>query len=277
MQNEKSSESEDQLVRLTRIMAALRDPRTGCPWDVAQTMTSLTRYTIEEAYEVADAIAKGSPEEICDELGDLLFQVVFYSQIADEDGVFNLQDVARAICEKLVRRHPHVFAGEAPPDEAGLNAQWEAIKAHEKQKRDSHARSLLDDVPRGLPALKLAYKMQKRCASVGFDWPDALPVLAKVREEIDEIETELISPEKDQAAIEEEIGDALFAIVNLARHCKVDADSALRQASHKFAGRFNAVESLATDNKQSLAEIGLEEMEQLWQEVKQREASTPDR
>ncbi|WP_414829838.1 nucleoside triphosphate pyrophosphohydrolase [Alteromonas sp. H39] len=273
MQNEKNSESEDQLARLTRIMVALRDPKTGCPWDVAQTMSSLTRYTIEEAYEVADAIAKGNPDEICDELGDLLFQVVFYSQIADEDHIFDLQDVARAICEKLIRRHPHVFAGESAPDEAELNAQWEAIKAQEKQRKDSQYRYLLDDVPSGLPALKLAHKMQKRCASVGFDWPDVLPVLAKVREEIDEINAELIATEKDQAAIEEEIGDALFAMVNLARHCKVDADAALRQASHKFARRFNAVETLAKERKQSLSTLSLHEMEKLWLEIKQQQSS----
>ncbi len=269
MQNEKSIESEDQLARLTHIMARLRDPQTGCPWDVAQTMSSLTRYTIEEAYEVADAIAKGDPDEICDELGDLLFQVVFYSQIADEDGEFSLQDVAWAICEKLIRRHPHVFAGEEAPDEAGLNAQWEAIKAQEKQSKDTQSRLLLDDVPSGLPALKLAHKMQKRCASVGFDWSDVKPVLAKVREEIDEIEAELIAAEKSQAAIEEEIGDALFAMVNLARHCKVDADTALRQASHKFSRRFNAVETLAIQNKQPLHAMTLQEMEALWQQVKQ--------
>lgn len=269
MSNEKNSNSQDQLARLTHIMAALRDPQSGCPWDVAQTMSSLTRYTIEEAYEVADAIAKGNPDEICDELGDLLFQVVFYSQIAQEDGSFNLQDVARAICEKMIRRHPHVFAGEAAPDAAGLNVQWEAIKAQEKQSKTDY---LLDDIPRGLPALKLAQKMQKRCATVGFDWQEVQPVLAKVREEIDEIDAELSATEKDQSAIEEEIGDALFAMVNLARHCKVDADAALRQASHKFTRRFNAVESLARRTGRSLDELSLGEMETLWQEVKQQKA-----
>ncbi len=268
MQNENSSEPEDQLDRLTRIMAALRDPESGCPWDVAQTMSSLTRYTIEEAYEVADAIATGSPDEIRDELGDLLFQVVFYSQIASEDNTFDLQDVAKAICDKLIRRHPHVFAGETAPDEAGLNAQWEAIKAQEKQSKKQRQEYLLDDVPSGLPALKLAHKMQKRCASVGFDWPEVKPVLAKVKEEIDEIEQELDATEQDKAAIEEEIGDALFAMVNLARHCKVDADSALRKASHKFAGRFNAVEALASSRGESLSSMDLEEMERLWQQVK---------
>ncbi|MEC9275056.1 MAG: nucleoside triphosphate pyrophosphohydrolase [Pseudomonadota bacterium] len=311
MQNaNKAKLSETQ--RLLDIMAQLRDPQSGCPWDVKQTMESLTRYTIEEAYEVADAIATGDMHDIKDELGDLLFQVVFYAQIASESSAFTFDDVAQSISDKLVRRHPHVFANALASEGVGdtnenvkvertllsdsaLNAQWDAIKAQEKQlkkqrlKQDNEAieNSILDNVPKGMPALMYAQKLQKACAKVGFDWPDAVPVIDKVREEVEEIQQELdfkqraqgalntgVSPlnsgvPDNQQAIEEEIGDALFAMVNLARHCKVDADTALRNASNKFANRFKGVERLAAEQGDKLDALTLDEMEALWQQVKQ--------
>ena len=302
-----------EMQRLLKIMAQLRDPQSGCPWDVKQTMESLTRYTIEEAYEVADAIANGDMHDIKDELGDLLFQVVFYAQIASESSAFTFDDVAQSISDKLVRRHPHVFAkplaSEGVSDtnenvtvertqlnDSALNAQWDAIKAQEKQlkkqrlKQDNEAieNSILDNVPKGMPALMYAQKLQKACAKVGFDWPDAAPVIEKVREEVEEIQQELDTKQRllsassadekpssndkhdNQEAIEEEIGDALFAMVNLARHCKVDADTALRNASNKFAYRFKGVERLAAERGDKLDALTLDEMEALWQRVKKQ-------
>ena len=312
MQNaNKAKLSETQ--RLLKIMAQLRDPQSGCPWDVKQTMESLTRYTIEEAYEVADAIANGDMHDIKDELGDLLFQVVFYAQIASESRAFSFDDVAKSISDKLVRRHPHVFANALASEgvsdtnenvtvertllsDSALNAQWDAIKAQEKQlkkqrlKQDNEAieNSILDNVPKGMPALMYAQKLQKACAKVGFDWPDAAPVIDKVREEVEEIQQELDFKQRalntgvaplnsgvpdNQKAIEEEIGDALFAMVNLARHCKVDADTALRNASNKFANRFKGVERLAAEQGDKLDALTLDEMEALWQQVKQSSSS----
>ena len=305
-----------EMQRLLKIMAQLRDPQSGCPWDVKQTMESLTRYTIEEAYEVADAIATGDMHDIKDELGDLLFQVVFYAQIASESRAFSFDDVAKSISDKLVRRHPHVFANALASEgvsdtnenvtvertllsDSALNAQWDAIKAQEKQlkkqrlKQDNEAieNSILDNVPKGMPALMYAQKLQKACAKVGFDWSDAAPVIDKVREEVEEIQQELDFKQRaqgalktgvvplnsgvpdNQQAIEEEIGDALFAMVNLARHCKVDADTALRNASNKFANRFKGVERLAAEQGDKLDALTLDEMEALWQQVKQSSSS----
>ena len=306
-----------EMQRLLKIMAQLRDPQSGCPWDVKQTMESLTRYTIEEAYEVADAIATGDMHDIKDELGDLLFQVVFYAQIASESRAFSFDDVAKSISDKLVRRHPHVFANALASEgvsdtnenvtvertllsDSALNAQWDAIKAQEKLlkkqrlKQDDEAMepSILDSVPKGMPALMYAQKLQKACAKVGFDWPDAAPVIDKVREEVEEIQQELDFKQRaqgalktgvvplnsgvpdNQQAIEEEIGDALFAMVNLARHCKVDADTALRNASNKFANRFKGVERLAAEQGEKLDALTLDEMEALWQQVKQTSSSS---
>jgi ATP diphosphatase len=269
--------------RLLAIMTQLRDKKSGCPWDVKQTMESLTRYTIEEAYEVADAIASGDMGDIKDELGDLLFQVVFYAQIANEQDAFSFDDVAQSISDKLVRRHPHVFGGTDSGDalsDASLNAQWEAIKAKEKRAKKATSNSILDNVPSGMPALMHAQKLQKVCAKVGFDWPEVMPVLDKVREEVDEIAQEIDIASKSESseagdtlplnhdAIEEEIGDALFAMVNLSRHLKVDADTALRKASNKFAARFKGVEQLAREQGTELDTMSLEEMETLWQTIK---------
>ncbi|MBD3585881.1 nucleoside triphosphate pyrophosphohydrolase [Salinimonas sp. HHU 13199] len=269
MYSEKHSKTDNtQLNRLLDIMARLRAPN-GCPWDKKQTMASLTRYTIEEAYEVADAIASNDSEAVRQELGDLLFQIVFYSQIASENGTFDFESVAQAIADKMIRRHPHVFS-DTPVDENDLSAQWEAIKASEKS-RSSHSDSIFDDIPSGLPALKLAHKVQKQCAKVGFDWNTVQPVIAKVREEIDEIEAEIDAQQFSQQRVEEEIGDALFAMVNLARHCNVDADAALRQASHKFTTRFRHIEQRAREQELSLQALDLTDLEQLWQEAKAAE------
>jgi len=301
MQNANNSEL-PEVKRLQEIMAKLRDRESGCPWDVQQTMESLTRYTIEEAYEVVDAIAKGEPSDIRDELGDLLFQVVFYSRIAEEEGNFTFDDVAKSISDKMTRRHPHVFGDPSsqPSNEEDLTAQWNSIKAQEKALKQQALKqnlnatsntngdkqafsSLLDDVPVGMPALMYAQKLQKACAKVGFDWPEVAPVLDKVREEVEEIQQELDAETLNQQALEEEIGDALFAMVNLARHCKVDADTALRNASNKFAKRFKVVESLAyklasddltvknrepESDASPLANMTLDEMEALWQQAK---------
>ena len=295
------------MARLLSIMDALRSDDGGCPWDQQQTMESLTRFTIEEAYEVVDAIASGDIDDIRDELGDLLFQIVFYAHIAQEDGQFDFDDVATAISDKLVRRHPHVFAQEQTSVKTGaktsqsvfsqqelsqeglsqedLSQQWEAIKAQEKAERKAVKQAktdssqphrvnnepLLDSVPKGMPALMYAQKLQKKCAKVGFDWPDTLPVVDKVEEELEEIKQELYASTRNQDAIEEEIGDALFAMVNLARHCNIDADTALRKASIKFAKRFSALEDLAHAQHDSLTDLSLNEMESLWGKVKAKE------
>jgi len=275
MQNENSSDLPD-IKRLQNIMARLRDPLNGCPWDIQQSMQSLTRYTIEEAYEVADAIAKGQQDNIRDELGDLLFQIVFYSRIAEENGDFSLNDVAKSICEKMIRRHPHVFdtSVQNTMDGQQLAAQWDKIKAREKSQNGTQPKSILDDIPGGMPALMRAQKLQKACAKVGFDWPEVAPVLDKVREEVEEIQQELDAETINQQALEEEIGDALFAMVNVARHCNVDADSALRNASNKFAKRFSLVEQAAKNDGSALENMSLDEMEALWQKAKELTASS---
>lgn len=267
MSSAKKASELKQTERLLDIMAKLRHPQDGCPWDVKQTMPSLTRYTIEEAYEVADAIQSGDMQEIRSELGDLLFQVVFYAQIAEEAGEFSFDSVAESISDKLERRHPHVF-GDSTVDESELSVQWDKIKADEKAQKGIVETSILDQVPAGLPALSLAQKMQKQCAKVGFDWAEIAPVLDKVREEVDEIQVELDAKQINHQAVEEEIGDLLFAVVNLSRHANVDADTALRSASHKFAHRFRAVEQLAREQQRDLSTMSLTEMEALWQQVK---------
>ena len=273
MSNEKPSESANQnLNRLLQIMTRLRGPN-GCPWDQKQTMASLTRYTVEEAYEVADAIAGGEPDNIREELGDLLFQIVFYSELAQEKGWFTFEDVAADIADKMVRRHPHVFENHQV-DESALSQQWEAIKASEKRlAQDADKKSIFDAVPSGLPALMYAQKLQKVCARVGFDWTSTAPVIDKVREEVEEINVEITTQSPDQARIEEEIGDALFAMVNLSRHCNVDADTALRRASRKFTRRFEQIEHQVLEQGLALEDMSLTELESIWQRVKSVEKS----
>ena len=235
--------------QLLEIMARLRDPENGCPWDVEQNFSTIAPHTIEEAYEVADAIEKNDFGELKDELGDLLFQVVFHSRMAEELGYFDFGDVANAISDKMIRRHPHVFS------DASI---------------DSDDDSALADVTSGLPALLRAQKLQKRAARVGFDWPDPEPVFAKISEEIDEIH-EVTASGSDKLRLEDEIGDLLFACVNLARKFDLDAESALRRGNLKFERRFRRIESLLKDQGRSADQATLEEMERLWGQAKSEE------
>lgn len=246
--------------RLLAIMRQLRNPDGGCEWDLAQDFATIAPYTIEEAYEVADAIAQDDPAAICDELGDLLLQVVFHAQIATDKGLFGFDDVATAICDKMERRHPHIF-GDTPTDD--VRGQWEQIKADERA--SDGATSVLDGVALSLPALLRAQKLQGRAARVGFDWPDVAGSRAKIFEELAEVEDA-----EDEQAQAEEVGDLLFAVVNYARHLGVDAESALRAASDKFARRFSAVEKRAGPD---MAAQPLDALEAHWQAVKALEAS----
>ncbi len=257
--------------RLIEIMAALRDKATGCPWDVEQTFATIAPYTIEEAYEVAEAIAAGDMGALRDELGDLLLQVVYHARMAEEIDAFAFPDVVEAITTKLIRRHPHVF-GDADARAAGAaKGFWEKAKAAERRDKGEAARtSVLDGVATPLPALMRAVKLQEKASTVGFDWNDPKAVLAKLREEIAEIEVEL-----DEGApadrLEDEVGDLLFAAANLARHLKVDADQALRRTNLKFVRRFAAIEKALAAAGRTPAEASLDEMEALWQAAKGKE------
>ncbi|WP_421567635.1 nucleoside triphosphate pyrophosphohydrolase [Stenotrophomonas sp. PD6] len=263
-----------ELDRLLGIMARLRDPQEGCPWDLQQDFSSIAPYTIEEAYEVADAIDRGDLDDLCDELGDLLLQVVFHAQMASEQGAFGFAEVARAISDKLQRRHPHVFAQVQVDGAEDVNLNWEAIKRAERAAKGETDASALAGISRGLPEWQRAVKLQSRAARVGFDWPGPAPVLEKAREELDEVAAEFArGPVQDnQARLEEELGDLLFVCANLARHAKVDVGAALRQANLKFERRFRAMEAHALTDGQPLAELDLDAQEQLWQRVKQDEA-----
>jgi ATP diphosphatase len=261
--------------RLLEIMAALRDKEHGCPWDVQQDFATIAPYTIEEAYEVADAIASGDMADLCDELGDLLLQPVYHAQMAAEAGLFSFGDVVEAITTKLIRRHPHVF-GDADARAAGAaKGFWEDAKAKEKAARAADGRDvpdgLLDGIPAGLPALIRAHKLQAKASTVGFDWNDARLVIAKLREEIGEVETELARPEVVREAVADEVGDLLFAVVNLARHLKVDADQALRSTNIKFQRRFKSIERALAAEGRSPKDASLDEMEALWQRAKESE------
>ncbi|AIZ32023.1 nucleoside triphosphate pyrophosphohydrolase [Pseudomonas parafulva] len=267
---------------LLHLMARLRDPQFGCPWDVEQDYASIIKHTLEEAYEVADAIEQGDLVQLQGELGDLLFQVVYYSQLAREDGRFDFADVVDSITRKLIRRHPHVFpTGDlyAPVDaprlsEAQVKARWEQIKAEERAEKSTPEQlSLLDDVPAALPALSRAAKLQKRAATVGFDWPEALPVLDKVREELDEVLQAMA--EGDALALEDEVGDLLFAAVNLARHLKLDPENALRGANRKFERRFRFIEQALRDASRPIEACSLDELDALWGEAKRQEKNLP--
>lgn len=256
---------------LLDIMRRLRDPEHGCPWDLRQDFASIAPYTIEEAYEVADAIERGAWDELRGELGDLLLQVVFHAQMAQEAGLFGFTEVADGICDKLVRRHPHVFEGVDFADDAERSAAWEADKARERESRG--ADSAVDGVPRGMPELLRARKLQKRAARVGFDWPDATPVLDKLREELDEIEAEMLTGDSDR--LEDEVGDLLFAAVNLARKLRIDPGRALRRANAKFETRFRAMEAAAGGSAR-FAELDLDAQEALWLNVKQGEKQSDE-
>ncbi len=257
------------IARLIEIMAALRDRTNGCPWDVDQTFATIAPYTIEEAYEVAEAIANDDMANLCEELGDLLLQVVYHAQIASEAGAFAFPNVVEAITTKLIRRHPHVF-GDADARAAGAaKGQWERIKAEEKRGRGVTHKRTLDGIPLALPALIRATKLQAKASTVGFDWNDPKAVLAKLREEIGEIEAELDGGDTDR--IEDEVGDLLFATVNLARHLKVDADQSLRRTNGKFERRFAAIEDGLAAAARKPEDASLDEMEALWQQAKQAE------
>ena len=265
------------LSRLIEIMAALRDKQTGCPWDLEQDFSTIRHYTIEEAYEVADAIEREDFDDLREELGDLILQPVYHAQMAAELGRFDIGDVIYAITEKLIRRHPHVFGPDAASDAGGAKQRWEAIKAEERAGKaerrgpDAPPPSLLDDVPHVLPALARAEKLAKRAATVGFDWPDTATVLAKVHEELEETAEALQGGDKE--AIHEEVGDLLFAVANLARHAGLDAEAALRDANTKFTRRFHHVEARAREDGVPMAEAGLERLDGYWNEIRAREKS----
>ncbi len=254
--------------KLLAIMAKLRDPDGGCPWDLEQDYSTIAPYTIEEAYEVAEAIASGDRTSLKEELGDLLLQVVFHSQMAKEEGSFTFEEVAASVGDKMVRRHPHVFGDADIKTAEAQTVSWENIKAEERKHKVLDA-SVLADVPAALPALMRAQKLQARAARVGFDWPSTEGVRDKIREELLEVEEAIISG--DQKHIAEEMGDLLFAVVNLARFMNVDAETALRDANQKFGRRFRAVESGIESQGRTMKEATLDEMEALWVEAKKKE------
>lgn len=260
----------DPMQRLLAIMRRLRNPETGCPWDIEQTFATIAPYTIEEAYEVADAIERGAMQDLRGELGDLLFQVVFHAQMAEDDGHFSFPDVAHEVAQKMIDRHPHIFGDESRDKSAEQQTKdWEAVKAAERAARG--ATGVLDDVAVGLPALLRATKLQKRAARVGFDWPSTDQVLAKLQEEAAELTEarERLGPDE----VEEEMGDLLFVMANLSRHFGVDPEAALRRANAKFTRRFAAIESALAATGRTPEQSTLEEMDALWNEAKRAEKS----
>ena len=271
-----------EIQRLLDIMAALRDPNTGCPWDIEQSFATIAPYTVEEAYEVADAIDRGDMGDLKDELGDLLLQVVFHAQMAQEQGAFEFGDVVAAISDKMTRRHPHVFGDEARKSDAGAQLQhWEDLKRAERAARGESDVSALAGISRGLPEWQRAVKLQHKAAKVGFDWPDPAPVLEKLHEEIEEVRAEfaaVAANPADAAAhdrLEDEIGDILFVCANLSRHAKVDFGAALRRANHKFERRFRAMEALAEADG-GLAGQSLEAQDRYWNRAKAEEKGQPE-
>ncbi|MSO73188.1 MAG: nucleoside triphosphate pyrophosphohydrolase [Rhodospirillaceae bacterium] len=265
-----------QIDELLTIMTRLRDPNGGCPWDVAQTFASVAPYTIEEAFEVADAIARSDMPALKDELGDLLLQVVFHARMAEESGHFGFGDVVEAICQKMTRRHPHVFGDAKVKDVAAQTVSWDNIKAAERAeavKANGAAPSILDGIPAGMPAMKQAEKLQKRAARVGFDWTEAKDVLGKIREELAEVaaEFEQADGSAGSACLTDEVGDLLFACVNLARKANIDPGMALRGTNLKFDRRFRRVEALLAAQGRGPTEASLPEMENLWVQAKNEE------
>jgi tetrapyrrole methylase family protein/MazG family protein/ATP diphosphatase len=261
------------IFRLIEIMARLRDPNGGCPWDLEQTFATIAPYTIEEAYEVADAIQRGSLSDLRDELGDLLLQVVFHARMAEEQGAFDFAAVAEAINDKMVRRHPHVFGEVVHRDAAEQTRAWETIKAGERAaKAGGTVASLTDDVPVALPALTRAVKLSSRVARVGFVWPSAKEVLAKLHEEVAELEAEIAAGDRDKAR--DELGDVLFVCANLARELEVDPEAALRGTNDKFVRRFKYIERRLAERGSSPEASDLAEMDALWDEAKAAERST---
>ena len=255
-----------EINRLYQIMTQLRDPKTGCPWDVAQDFNSIAPYTIEEAYEVADAIQLGDRNCIRDELGDLLLQVLFHSRIAEEEGSFTLADVAKSASDKMIARHPHVFGNDDCPSVASQTDLWEDIKAQERAKKGET--KVLDGLARGLPPMLRALKLQKRAARVGFDWPDISRVIDKLKEEANELVVELNKTSRRQDLIRDEVGDILFVAINLARKAGVDPETALQNCNMKFERRFNYVEQEIKHKRKNIYDASLEEMEGHWQASK---------
>lgn len=274
-------EASKDISRLIEIMEALRQPETGCPWDVVQTFETIKPYTIEEAYEVADAIERKDMDDLCEELGDLLLQVVFHARIAEERGEFAFGDVVEAVTSKMIRRHPHVFAVSAANTPDSVKLQWDQIKAEEKRERaERRARrgitedfkaGFLGGVQRSQPALTEALKLQEQAARIGFDWSDPAPILDKIEEEIAELREALA--EGKPAKVSDELGDLIFALVNIGRHVKADPEDALRGTNTKFRRRFNHIETSLTENGETLQEASLERMEDLWQAAKRIERS----
>jgi len=262
----------DAMQNLLDIMAQLRNPDGGCPWDLKQDFRSILPHTLEEAYEVADAIESDDRVQLRDELGDLLFQVVFYCQLAREEGSFEFADVAQTMADKLIRRHPHVFGPQANDSEqgaAGMDAEqvlkrWESIKQDERDAKQQH--SVLDDVPNALPAMQRSAKLQKRAANVGFDWPDVTPVLANMAEELEEVQQAFASGDKDHTL--EELGDLMFACVNMARHLKQDPEQVMRAANAKFERRFRFLETQLLEAGEQLENVSLERMDAGWNAAK---------
>jgi MazG family protein len=268
MKTASKAENAGSIERLLEIMARLRNPKGGCPWDLEQTFSTIAPYTLEEAYEVADAISRHDMDGLKDELGDLLFQVVFHAQMAKDAGLFAFGDVVASISDKMVRRHPHVFGDAKVASSAEQTTAWEDHKAKERAKQPGAG--ALDGVPLALPALLRAIKLQKRAAQVGFDWKDATPILEKLNEEISELIAEMKSGAPAEK-INDEFGDILFVCVNLARHLQVDPETALRSTNDKFVRRFKRVEEILARRGKTAAQSTLDEMDALWTEVKREE------
>jgi ATP diphosphatase len=262
------TETRAPITRLLAIMAKLRHPTDGCPWDREQSFATIAPFTIEEAYEVADAIAQSDMPSLKEELGDLLFQVVFHARLAEERGLFDFDAIAEALSDKMVRRHPHVFAAADIRSADAQTQAWETQKAHERKAKDAHA-GALSGVPVGFPALMRAQKLQKRASRVGFDWGAASLALEKVREEIEELSTELAAG--TSTAIEEELGDLLFSVVNVGRLAGVDAETALRGANAKFERRFGRIEAMLAEQGKTPTQSDLAEMDALWERAKREE------
>ncbi len=267
------TDSESSITDLLSIMRRLRDPAQGCPWDIEQDFASIAPYTIEEAYEVAEAIEADDMAQLKDELGDLLFQVVFHAQMAQEKSAFGFDDVVGSICDKMTRRHPHVFGKADYRDARQQTLAWETQKAEERKQKNRTA-SILDGVTPALPALTRAVKLQNRAARVGFDWPDTSQVIDKLNEEMAELSRELVTSGQDKNNIDriaEEFGDMMFVYANLARHLNIDPETALRSANHKFEKRFKAVENMAARQNKSLEDMSLDDMDRMWDEIKRQE------